>query len=189
MTEILPQLSLDFPSHNKSADPLFKVYWAMRSRCNPLDVNSKNHGQRGIRVCDEWIDDFWSFRLWAVTHGYAPGLEIDRYPNNDGNYEPANCRFVTRKINTRNRRSSRVITAWGDSKTVAEWMEDPRCLVKNGTSIYSRLRRMNPESAMSYPVTKPGGRLDLMGQPRKVSATALDCPSKKNRHRSIGSAG
>lgn len=78
----------------------------MRSRC--LTASNKdygNYGGRGITVCKEW-DDFSVFRSWALSNGYKEGLSIDR-KNNDGNYEPSNCRWATaheQRINQRPRK-------------------------------------------------------------------------------------
>ena len=67
----------------------------MKKRCyNPHDKYYKNYGGRNIKVCDEWRSDFSLFKKWADTNGYKQGLSIDRI-DNDKNYEPGNCRWVT----------------------------------------------------------------------------------------------
>ena len=77
---------------------------AMLSRAyNNKNDSYKNYGGRGISVCSEWKNDFKSFYIWAILNGYKDGLSIDRI-NNDGNYEPSNCRFVTQEIQHRNTR-------------------------------------------------------------------------------------
>lgn len=78
---------------------------SIKQRC----LNSKNHaykdyGDRGITMCDEWKNNSKSFIDWCLSNGYSRELEIDRIDNN-GNYEPSNCRFVTHKINIHNQRS------------------------------------------------------------------------------------
>jgi hypothetical protein len=77
----------------------------MKQRCN--NPNTKlyyRYGGRGIKICDEWNSKhgFDNFMEWALTHGYSQNLEIDRI-NNNGNYEPSNCRFVTHAENMKNR--------------------------------------------------------------------------------------
>lgn len=83
---------------------LGRLFEYMKRRCNSQKCKDfKNYGGRGIRVC--W-DSFEDFKNWALANGYAPGLEIDRIDNN-GNYEPGNCRFVSHSVNNRNKRMRR----------------------------------------------------------------------------------
>lgn len=74
----------------------------MKSRClNPNDRGYKNWGMRGIRVCPDWLtfENFYQ----DMGHSYREGLSLDRI-NNDGNYEPGNCRWATRWEQTHNQR-------------------------------------------------------------------------------------
>lgn len=94
-------------THGKSrrgmVTKLYEKWCAMKQRC--YDENNPrypNWGGRGISVCEEWLSNFESFEWWAINNGYDPSMQIDRI-NNDGNYEPLNCRFVTNKENSRNR--------------------------------------------------------------------------------------
>lgn len=89
--------------HGLSTAPVHSVWNNIKTRCyNPKTWNFKNYGGRGIRVCDEWLNDFKAFYDWAMNNGYEKGLQLDRI-DNDGNYEPSNCRFVTAKENCQNR--------------------------------------------------------------------------------------
>lgn len=72
-----------------------------------------NYGGRGIEVCEEWLSSLEEFRSWALSHGYDPSLTIDRI-NVNGNYEPSNCRFVTRYIQNRNKRNNRFVEVNGE---------------------------------------------------------------------------
>lgn len=87
-----------------SKHPLYRLLWGARSRCE-----AKNHpaypyyGGRGITVCDEWKNDPASFMVWALTHGYAKGLDLDRI-DNDGPYAPWNCQFISHAKNMRKKR-------------------------------------------------------------------------------------
>jgi len=106
-------------THGKSKHPLHSVWMDMKDRCNVDSHKSyHNYGGRGIEVCLEWTNSFESFYEWAISNGYNKGLEIDRI-NNDGNYEPNNCRFVTRQENTavgRRRKSNRNTSGYNGVK-------------------------------------------------------------------------
>lgn len=96
----------------------------MMDRCHNISsTNSKNYGKRGISLCEEWRADFNSFYSWAIASGWKQGLQIDRI-DNDGNYEPKNCRWVTAKENTNNKRNNHRITIDGVSKTITQWAEE-----------------------------------------------------------------
>lgn len=102
---------------------LFGIWETMRSRCNnPNRERYGDYGGRGIEVCDEWNLSAESFCEWALANGYKDGLQIDRIDNN-GNYEPSNCRFVTPKENSRNRRNTVFLTVNGETRCVSEWCE------------------------------------------------------------------
>ena len=103
------------------------VLSGMTQRCyNPNAKGYKDYGGRGICVCKDWYDEELNliriepFMQWALSHGYKPGLQIDRI-NNNGNYEPCNCRFVTPLENGRNRRSCNLITFNGETLCASEW--------------------------------------------------------------------
>jgi hypothetical protein len=90
--------------HGMCFTPIYYVWGDMKSRCNNKSHSGyENYGGRGITVCDEWRNDFLTFNKWAINNGYKDGLEIDRI-NNNGNYEPSNCKFSTRSQNSQNTR-------------------------------------------------------------------------------------
>jgi len=91
--------------HLKSHDPAYRTWSGMKSRClNSNQPGYKDYGGRGITVCDRWLD----FSNFYADMGDRPdGTEIDRI-NNNGNYEPSNCRWVTRTENSRNKRSTKL---------------------------------------------------------------------------------
>ena len=100
----------------------YRVWQAMRVRCfNPGCKAYKNYGGRGITVCDRWKD---SFEAFYQDMGPKPSLdhEIDR-EDNDGNYEPGNCRWATRSNNSRNRRSCIWVMFEGKRRLLIELCE------------------------------------------------------------------
>lgn len=117
------------------------------SRCEDEDNPSyKDYGGRGIKVCDEW-QNFSIFYEWCESR-WVPGGHIDRI-DVDGPYSPNNCQFVTRTQNNRNKRNNKVLTAFGESKCMAEWAEDPRCLVSEGTFAMRVNRDWDVEAALT----------------------------------------
>lgn len=123
----------------KSADRLYRIWKAMKWRCNPKNMHDAAlYHSRGISVCPEWHTDFTAFRNWAIANGYADHLTIDRWPDQNGNYQPGNCRWVDFTQQARNTRRNRLLTAFGETKSVAEWADDPRCAAKQWT-VRSRL--------------------------------------------------
>ena len=110
-------------THGLSKTNLYSRWIDMKKRCYYInDKRHKNYGGRGIILCDEWKYNFLSFYKWAINNGFKKELSIDRI-NNDGNYEPSNCRWVTMKIQQRNTSRNHVLTAFGKTKTIAEWAE------------------------------------------------------------------
>lgn len=94
----------------------------IRQRCmNPRCKPYKNYGGRGIMVCPEW-ENFETFLEWSLNNGYRAGLDIDRI-NNNGNYEPSNCRWVTRRENLNNRRNTIFIKVGDEILPDTVWAE------------------------------------------------------------------
>lgn len=90
-------------THGLSSHPLYGIWCAIRQRCFSRTNKAYPHyGGRGIVMCFMWREDAGRFIEWARRNGWAPGLEVDRI-DNDGNYEPTNCRLVSRDANQRNR--------------------------------------------------------------------------------------
>lgn len=99
----------------------YKRWEAMKQRCtNPNDQGWHRYGGRGIRVCDRWLNSFQAFL--ADMGPPPPGTTLDRI-DNSGHYCPENCRWATPTEQARNRRTSRVVVAAGQSKTLAEWAQ------------------------------------------------------------------
>lgn len=147
--------------HGCSRLRIYGVWQDMHARCsNPQNPSFKHYGGRGITVCDEWQSPE-PFMKWAFTNGYVEGLDIDRI-NNNGNYEPRNCRFVTRSVNCRNKRTNVFLEAFGERKCVADWVNDSRCAVADKTLRERISHGWEPERAITEPSHKPAGQTSVV---------------------------
>lgn len=109
--------------HGLAGTRLHKIWVGMIHRCYDSKTKGyENYGGRGICVCKEWFDDFMSFRNWSINNGYKDNLTIDRI-DNDGNYEPTNCRWATQKEQQLNKRNTVYLTMNGVTRTIPEWSE------------------------------------------------------------------
>ncbi len=109
--------------HKLTHTRLYSVWNRMKQRCyNSNDKCYKGYGARGIKVCDEWRQDFKAFYDWAIANKYKSGLSIDRIDVN-GNYEPDNCRWVDMKTQARNRRNNVLVEYEGEMMTLGEIAE------------------------------------------------------------------
>lgn len=85
------------------------IWRDMKKRCyNEKSKYYKNYGGRGIKVCDEWLNDFMNFYNWAIDNGYNDNLTLDRV-NVNGNYEPINCKWSTKMEQANNRRNNVIV--------------------------------------------------------------------------------
>ena len=104
----------------ESRSRLACIWYHMRSRCtNSKDDNYERYGARGIRVCNEWDNDFLLFKEWAMQNGYKEGLTIDRI-NVDGDYEPSNCRWLTLSEQQNNKRMTLWVLHNGEYKSLKQ---------------------------------------------------------------------
>lgn len=111
-------------THGMVGSKLYGCYCSMISRCHrKTDQVYFSYGARGIAVCEEWRIDRSLFFRWALENGYGAGLELDRRDNN-GNYSPENCRWVTRQVNCNNRRSNVPLASQGKVMNIAEWARE-----------------------------------------------------------------
>lgn len=103
---------------------LYAVWNGIKQRCtNPNNSSYHNYGGRGIKICDEWANNYKSFYDWAIHAGYEKGKEIDRI-DNDGNYEPDNCRFVYKETQANNKRNVLLYTIRGTTKSLSQWCRE-----------------------------------------------------------------
>jgi hypothetical protein len=135
--------------HGMVGTKVYRAWQAMKERChNPNHAEFHNYGGRGIKVCDEWRDDFLAF----YEHIGDPPTDkhtIDRI-DFDGDYEPDNVRWATPKEQARNQRSNRLVVYKGQSRCVNEWAE---ILGIKPITLYFRLRNgWSVERAFEEPV-------------------------------------
>ena len=103
---------------------LYGIWGNMKKRCYEEKCDRyKDYGGRGITICEEWLNDFDIFADWAHANGYECGLTIDR-TDNDGNYEPSNCRWITKREQNLNKRQNRQITYKGKTKPLKVWCDE-----------------------------------------------------------------
>lgn len=158
--------SLDFLTHAENPDcgcitpsrrrygemgqhRLYRIWKNIISRCTcPTSPAYKDYGGRGIKMCEEWFNDFESFYAWAFTNGYSDKLSIDRIDNNGG-YEPSNCRWATKEQQMNNTRANHHLTANGETHTIKEWS---RLLDISFEVIYSRVNKYgwSDEEALGF---------------------------------------
>lgn len=125
--------------------PEYYTWHTMKDRChNAKSKNFPGYGGRGIMVCERWRNSFEAF-FSDMGHRPSSAHSIERI-NNDGNYEPENCRWATRNEQARNRRSSTAVTVGDRTLTVVEWSEETGV---DAVIIYQRLKRgWGPEAAV-----------------------------------------
>ncbi len=109
-------------THGLTHTPTYNSWYAMRQRCHYKgSISYPRYGARGIKVCKRWRD---SFKNFITDMGTRPkGYYLDRI-DNSGDYTPSNCKWSTKKDQARNRRTSRMITAFGKTKCIAAWAEE-----------------------------------------------------------------
>ena len=128
----------------------YTIWCGIKSRClNELSPAYHHYGGRGITVCESWRADFSAF---MADMGPRPSVhhEVDRI-DNDGNYEPGNCRWVTRAENVNNRRNSAYVEWRGETRTIAQWA---RSLGIPDRTLWMRLNKLrwDVERAMTAPL-------------------------------------
>lgn len=124
--------------HGGKGTRLYRIWTAMKTRCyNHNSQAYHNYGLRGIKVCDEWLNDFGEFKKWAYDNGYNECLTIDRV-DNDGDYTPDNCKWSTVLEQCNNTRKNIKLCYNGDYRTISEWA---RVLDINVATLSHRYRK------------------------------------------------
>lgn len=142
--------------HGMRKSRLYEIYSHIKQRCyNINSIGYEKWGGRGITVCDEWLDKdngFINFYNWAISNGYSDILSIDRI-NNDGNYNPNNCRWATAKEQADNRRSNITISFQGKEQNLKAWSAEYNI---SYSALRDRIMRYgwDIEKALTTPVRK-----------------------------------
>lgn len=141
---------------NDLKHPLYRTWLGIRSRCRRKKGRGyKNYGGRGIKMCDRWYDSFKNF-INDVGERPSANHTLDRYPNNDGDYEPNNFRWATWEQQLRNKRNNVICKAFGEWKCITDWSEDERCEVKRWL-LYARIRKgISMEDALKRDIISNG---------------------------------
>lgn len=112
--------------YTKREDRLYHLWNAMKQRCySPGNPSYKYYSAKGITVCDEWLNDFYAFRQWAIDNGYdysktRKEQSLDRIDNQKG-YSPDNCRFVSHSENCKNTDRNVWLTHNGLTLVITDW--------------------------------------------------------------------
>lgn len=141
-------------------NPTYISWRSMRRRCNqPTHHRWGNYGGRGIKICERWS----SFKNFLADMGERPdGTTLDRFPNNDGNYEPGNVRWATAIDQSNNRRTNRFLTFQGKTMTIVQWAKN---LGMSRQGLGTRLQNgWTTEQALSTPPINTGLRARIGGQ-------------------------
>lgn len=117
---------------------LYRRYNDIKTRCyNKNREKYKIYGGRGIEMCEEWKNSYESFKDWALQNGWDKNLSIDRI-NNNGNYEPSNCRWVDNYVQANNKSNNVIIEIDGVKKNLTQWARYYGVNVKTAHTRYSR---------------------------------------------------
>lgn len=137
-------------THGLYKSPVYGIWKNMKKRCyNPKATSYSSYGGKGVTVCDEWKNDFKKFHDWAFSNGYEEGLTLDRIEVS-GNYEPCNCRWLTKVEQNYNTTRSHFIEYNGKKQTITEWAKELGFELK---TLSDRLKKgMSVENAFTTPL-------------------------------------
>lgn len=140
-------------SHGLSRHPLYIIWRNIKRRCyKKTDKNYDTYGAKGIRVCDEWLNDFMVFYNWCINNGWRKGLQIDKDIKGNGLlYSPETCCLVTSSQNCRKKINNYLVEYDGEIKPLVEWSE---LININYMTLYNRVKNTSINSAFTKPVRK-----------------------------------
>ena len=142
-----------YTRNNECKSPIYKSYKGMIDRTRENNQDRKNYFDKGILVCDEWKNNFESFKIWAIENGFNKELELDRSDNSKG-YSPENCRYVTKRMNINNRSCTFIVTYKGENLPFTIVLERLGLNVKSRTIRHRIEAGWNHDSAFDTPIRK-----------------------------------
>lgn len=137
-------------THGKSRSRVYRIWHGMIVRCSESAKGKtrRNYFERGIRVCDAWLD----FATFYEDMGDPPPRMTLERTNGEKGYEPGNCKWATPKEQANNTRKSSFISYQGERMTVAQWAD--RIGIKQNTLLYRLRRGATPHDALTRPVQR-----------------------------------
>ncbi len=153
--------------HGMSYTSEYIAWSGMIDRCvTPTNRRFKDYGGRGVTVCDEWRRSFLSF-LADVGFKPEPTMSIDRI-NNSGNYEPGNVHWASSEVQAANRRTNRLLTVGGVTKTISEWA---KAKGMRHSSLSNRVNRGWPEEMLFAPALAFTGNIKARDEAKAIKRT------------------
>lgn len=137
--------------HGMSRTRIYNEWSGIKDRCtNPKSNSAHNYLQRGVKMCDEWKNDFTAFYKWALSSGYKDNLTIERKDVN-GDYCPENCCWISLGEQAGNRRTNLSIEYNGKTQNLKEWCDE---LNLNYKRVHNRMSKLGYsfEEAITKPV-------------------------------------
>lgn len=156
--EVREKMAEEKTTHGGYKDRLYWIWHGMKSRCDK-DYGHAHYHEKGIKVCEEWANDYAVFREWALANGYDSNADkyqctIDRI-DNSGNYCPENCRWVNMTVQASNTSQNHYLEYDGKRMTVTQWAKEIG--IKPGT-LFSRIHNGWPIEDILSPSKFVGGK-------------------------------
>lgn len=155
--------------HGKTNTRLYRIWKNMKERCgNPSNNHYESYGGRGITVCGEWDDTkngFIAFYNWAISHGYAENLTLERKDVN-GNYCPENCCWITLTEQQRNKRNNVYVEINGEKKLLSDWEKDTGV---DSSVLTNRIKRGVKEEHLLHKGLLRGKMIEYNGEERNLT--------------------
>lgn len=130
--------------HGYYKHPLYSIHRDIKERCtSDRDIYMKNYRDKGVQMCEEWLNDPSTFINWALQNGWKKGMQIDKdikaaaIGMQGTLYSPELCSIVTAKENNRRKTNTRLLTVNGETKSLTEWGE------QNNLDVSLILHRIN----------------------------------------------